>query len=138
MQVFVDSDVIIASLLSSSGAAYKLLYTDFLIPTISSLSKKELDVVVTRLGIDSNDFERLLHERLKIIPLSLSGMALKKFEKYVRDIYDAHIVAGAKEAHVRFLITYNVKDYKMEKIKDDFSIIIITPGQFLQYLRSLK
>lgn len=39
---------------------------------------------------------------------------------------------------VRFLITYNLSDYKIERIKDELGIIIITPGQLLQYLRSLN
>lgn len=139
MEVFVDSDVVISSLLSSSGASYQLLHTDSVTHIISSFSQKEIEIVVERLSMNKNDFEQLLKERLKVIPLSTSAATVKtKFQEYVLDINDAHIVAGAKVANVRFLITYNVKDYKIERIKDDFNIIILTPGQFLQYLRSLK
>lgn len=139
MEVFVDSDVIISSLLSTSGASYQLLHTDSVTHIISSFSQKEVEIVIERLSINKNDFEQLVKERLKIIPLSISAVTVKtKFQEYVFDSKDAHIVAGAKEANIRFLITYNVKDYKIERIKDDFNIIILTPGQFLQYLRSLK
>lgn len=139
MKIFVDSDVIISSLLSSSGASHVLLHTDMVASLISSVSHKEIEVVLERLGIDKQAFKKLSGERLKIISLPLAIEDIKKtYEEYVLDINDAHIVSGAKEADVRFLITYNLKDFKIERIKDDFNIIILTPGQFLQYLRSLK
>ena len=60
-----------------------------------------------------------------------------EYKEYVSDIHDAHIVSGAKEAKVRFLISYNLKDYNLEKIKQDLNILVMSPGQFIQYLRSL-
>jgi predicted nucleic acid-binding protein len=139
MKIFVDSDVIISSLLSSSGAAYRLLHTDAVASVISSISQKEIEIVVERLGIEKRDFTKLSQDVLEIVQLETSVVAREQiFQEYVLDINDAHIVHGAKEAEVRFLITYNLKDFKIERIKEDFNIIILTPGQFLQYLRSLK
>ena len=48
------------------------------------------------------------------------------------------LVYAAVQAHVRFIVTYNQKDFRSERIKDDFRIIVLTPGQLLQYLRSLR
>ena len=60
------------------------------------------------------------------------------FGQHSRDPNDAHIIAGAVKAKAQFLLTYNLKDYKIDKIKKDFGIIVTTPAKFLQYLRSLQ
>ena len=139
MDIFIDSDVIISSLLSKTGAAYILLHTDTINPLLSSISQKEIEIVIARLDINKNIFIDLLRENLKVVPLLTSNNDIKKkFQEFVLDINDAHIVAGAKEANVRFIITYNLKDFKIERIKDNYNIIVLTPGQFLQYLRSRK
>jgi len=60
LKVFVDSDVIISSLLSSSGAAHFLLHnTDAVKPCISNLSLQEIRIVVERLAIDSKKLASL-------------------------------------------------------------------------------
>ena len=139
MRIFVDSDVIISSFLSQSGAAYFLLGTASLQLFISSLSKKELETVVKRLGIESNMLTTLIENTLKVTMLLDSLPEIKEsFKQYVLDENDAHILAGAKAAKADFLITYNVKDFKIDKIKKDLGILTLTPGNFLQYLRSIK
>lgn len=139
MRVFVDSDVVISSLLSCSGAAYLLLDTQTLNLYISLLSQNELEIVVKRLGIERDRLNELIQSKLHVIPLPQSLTNIKEFYKdYVLDMDDAHIVAGAKASEAKFLVTYNIKDFKAGKIKEDFNIIILTPGQFLQYLRSIK
>lgn len=138
MRIFVDSDVVISSLLSQSGAAHLLLSLTPFELFISSLSKKEIEKVVRRLKIESNRLKILIEKNLEIIKLSESVSEIKKsFNQYVLDENDAHIVAGAVAAKADFLITYNVKDFKIEKVKQDLGIVILTPGNFLQYLRSI-
>lgn len=138
MRIFVDSDVVISSLLSQSGAAYLLLNTPSLKLFISSLSKRELEKVVQRLGIKSTMLKEIIDNNLDIvnIPEPL-GDIKDSFGQYVIDVDDAHIVAGTKAAKAEFLITYNVRDYKIEKIKQDLNVLILTPAAFLQYLRSI-
>ncbi len=51
---------------------------------------------------------------------------------------DAHIVLGAKQAKGKFLVTYNIKHFLVEKIREDVGIIVLTPAFLLQYLRSLN
>ncbi|TSC86082.1 MAG: Uncharacterized protein G01um101416_732 [Microgenomates group bacterium Gr01-1014_16] len=126
MKVFVDSDVVISSLISDTGASAQLLKTNNEIKKIiSNLSQKELEIVKARLKID-----RPL-PKLETIIIS----NIKKYSIYSTDPNDAHIVAGAHQAKARFLITYNLKHYRIEKIKQDMNIIVMTPGTFLQYLR---
>ncbi len=125
MKVFVDSDVVISSLISNTGAASELINNLDIKKIISNLSIKESEIVKLRLNIN------------KPLPMLETIVIdnVKKYSTYSIDPNDAHIVAGADQAKVRFLITYNLKHYKIDKIKRDLNIIIMTPGMFLQYLR---
>lgn len=138
MDIFVDSDVVISSLISQKGAAYSLIHYHSVNRFISDISILEMNVVVKELHINKQSFKETIHNYFKIIHLKTSIKEINKIYKtYVYDIDDTHIVAGAKEANVRFLITYNLRDYKINKIKRDLDIIVLTPGMFLQYLRSI-
>ncbi len=139
LRVFVDSDVIISSLISDSGAAYLLLHqTGRVDYYISNFSITELERVVMKLSLETTELKKLIHKVFKVIHLDESTQQLKvKYKDHVLDADDAHIVAGAHRANCQFLITYNTRHFKLAKIKDDFSVITITPASFLQYLRSI-
>jgi predicted nucleic acid-binding protein len=139
IRVFVDSDVIISSLISESGAAYSLLNNtksvELYIPNFSSL---ELERVVKRLNIKSETLNVAIVTRLNTVKIDLPYVKIQQqFSDYVRDPHDAHIVAGAREARANYLVSYNVRHFVPEKIREDFQIILLTPGLFLQYLRIL-
>jgi len=137
LKIFVDSDVVISSLLSSTGAASFLIHqTENIKLFVSNLSQKEMEIVTDRLHIQTDKLQSLLERKFTII--DLRNKARENYFHYVLDKNDVHIVFGAKETQVRFLITYNIKDFNSEKIKQDLNILIMTPGQFLQYLRSLQ
>ena len=139
IKIFLDSDVIIASLLSQTGAANAIVNNTDLISFISNFSHEELNRIVGKLGADKSKLARLIKSRLKTIKLKLSNnKILDKFEDYAYDKDDAHIIAGAKEAKAKFLVTFNTKDYKIDKIYQDFDIRVILPGGLMQYLRSLE
>jgi len=139
LKVFVDSDVVISSLISSTGAAFLLLnQTTDIELCISNKSKEELEKVVDRLDLSSIELKQLIQTRVTTIHLEKTLKEIKKeFADHVLDIDDAHIVAGAKKAKVNFLISYKTKHFKADKIKDDFNIILTTPSNLLQYLRSI-
>jgi len=97
-----------------------------------------LDRAVDKLGVDKSNLEGLLKNRLKTIKVKLDKeKILDKFGDYTNDIKDAHIVAGTKTAKAKFLVTFNIKDYKIEKIQQELGIRVITPGGLMQYLRSI-
>jgi predicted nucleic acid-binding protein len=136
MRVFIDSDVVISSLLSSSGAAYFLLNKSQIKPVISSVSIKELRIVAVKLGIKPEKVEMLIANRFEVHALKKELKEVKnEYMGYVTDVNDAHVVAGAHGAKVKYLISYNLKHFKIDKIKSDFNIILLTPALFLQYLR---
>ncbi len=140
-RVFVDSDVVISSLLSDKGAAFLLLHTQE--PStrffITQYSVGELEIVTERLKIPRKNLTSLVDASLETVQIPTSRQRLRKtYEPYVIDAGDAHIIGGAVEMKCRFLLTYNIKHYKSEKIKEKFNILLMTPAMFLQYLRSLQ
>jgi len=139
IRVFVDSDVIISSLLSESGAAYTLLHNTQQIELyISNFSIIELERVVNRLNIELERLHTVTATRLCSINIELPYEKVQRqFAAYVRDPHDAHIIAGAKEAKAAFLVSYNIRHFVPEKLREDFQLILLAPGLFLQYLRSL-
>lgn len=136
--VFLDSDIIISSLISNTGAAHLILHTPKLKLFISNYSKKELESVVSRLRINSSQLAKLV-QTLTVTNIDNDIPQIKiDYQKYVSDIDDAHILAGAVNCKARFLVTYNLKHYKVELIKRELGIIVLTPALYLQYIRSLK
>lgn len=137
MRVFIDSDVVISSLISSKGAAYSLLQQSKIKPIISSVSDKELRAVIKRLGIKPEKLDELIKQRFEVVEISRNLKEIKqRYSKYVTDENDAHIVAGGDNANVKYLISYNLRHFKTDKIKDELDILVMTPALFLQYLRS--
>lgn len=140
-KIFIDSDVIISSLVSQSGAAYLLLNKINLELYISNISIREIKRGVNKLDLDNEKFQNLLKKTLKKVGLKENKAGIERikaiFKDYVFDENDAHIVAGARRAKVKLILTYNIKDFKIEKLAKNFKIVVITPAKFLQYLRSL-
>ena len=136
-RVFLDSDVVVSSLLSKKGASRVLIFKTPILASqlyISNMSKKELKKVSMRLKIFESDLNGVL-KRLKSINIGKDNNVLKrKYGKYVTDPNDAHIVGGAVQSRSKFLVTYNQKHYKTEVIKRELGIIILPPGKLLQYL----
>ena len=95
--------------------------------------------MVRRMGIDQRKFESLIDDRFEIIKVAQTLNKLKlDYADYVTDINDTHIIAGARLAKVKFLISYNLKHFKTELIKNSLDILVLTPALLLQYLKSQK
>jgi predicted nucleic acid-binding protein len=114
VRVFVDSDVIISSLISASGAAYALLHdTEQVELFISNFSIAELEKVISRLKLKIEGLQALTATSLNIVSVSQSYEKVQQqFAYYVHDADDAHIVAGAKEAGSIFLVSYNIRHFE--------------------------
>ncbi len=138
LKVFVDTDVAISSFISQTGAAYLLLnQTEQLDLCVSNISAQEIDKVAKRLHLDTEKAKSLIHKRFSVVQIKETAKDIQSiFDEYVLDPNDAHIVAGAKTAHAQFLISYNTRHFKADALKADFNIIITTPANLLQYLRS--
>lgn len=138
-KVFVDSDVVISSLISEKGAAYLLINKQNSNFVISNISKEELEKVVDKLKLNQDKLQDLIKKRLKTIKINQKIETIKKeFKDFTSDPNDTHIIAGAVKAKSKFLLTYNIRHFKKKEINKDFGIIVLTPAQYLQYLRSLE
>ena len=137
LSVYVDSDVIISSLISQSGAASFIFNLKNINLFASNYSKKETKIVAERLGLKETKVNELFEKKLEVVSLNDDLEKIKeKFADCVTDKDDAHIVAGAVKSKAQFLVSYNLRHYKANKIKTDFNILLMTPAMFLQYLRS--
>lgn len=133
--VFLDSDVVISSLISPTGAANFLTHHEEITCFVSNISLKEIERVSIRLHL--TNMKRSIHQRLRIIELEDTDRNIgQRYGAFVLDPGGAHIVAGVSKSGVRFLITYNLKHYKAERLKRELDILVMTPARFLQYLRS--
>jgi len=137
-KIFVDSDVVLSSLLSSKGAANFLLNEVDIKLSISNISLLEIERGIVKLNLDKNQLRRLTKNRLKLVELKESTKKIKEsFKNYIFDEDDAHIVAGAQKAKAKVILSYNLKHFNRQKIKEEFGIVVLTPAQYLQYLRGM-
>ena len=134
---FVDSNVVVTSLISHKGASYYLFWTTNQNFAISTLSVKEIRAVVKRLDLDMTALENMITKRLSVTKLTALSELREKYLPYVSDPHDAHVVAGTVASKASFLLTYNVKHFNTNIIKRDFDVITLTPAQYMQYLRSM-
>ena len=139
IRVFVDSDVVISSLISRTGAAYLLMHDARIARFVSDASLSELKQVARVLHLSQKDLQKLVQTHCEVVRIvARKNTMLRRMTEYTRDTNDAHIVVGAKEVKAKFLVTYNTKHYKIEKIREDIGIIVLPPAFLLQYLRSLN
>lgn len=138
IRVFVDSDVIISSLISRKGAAYLLMYDTRIARYISNVSFSELKRVAGVLDLSQKDLQKLVQTQCRVVVIGDRKKDLQRIAQYTRDANDAHIVLGGKLAKAKFLVTYNMKHYQIEKIREDLGIIVLSPAFLIQYLRSLN
>ena len=137
INIFLDSDVVISSVLSKNGSAHFILASSMFECFVSNYSTKELRKVAERTDLDFKSIKAILDKNTKTSVLRGSLKSFKKeYGQFVRDEDDAHIVAGAHKSKSKFLLTYNAKHYDIDKIKAELGITVIKPGNFLQYLRS--
>lgn len=132
-KVFLDSDVIVSSCLSITGAAHLLLNQNRLVKFYTNLQKNELKIVFNRLSIAPAKLSQVLK---KCTLITIKSPNLNLYSKHTIDPNDRHIIAGAVASGSIFLITYNLKHFRLESLKRDFGLNTLTPAQFLQFLRS--
>ncbi len=139
VRVFVDSDVIISSIISQKGAAYLLMRDSRITRFVSDVLIAEVTRVASILNLSQTELRRMVHKQCtKVVLGAKKETLLKRVDAYCRDDNDRHIVAGAKAAKARFLVTYNIKHFNVENIREELGIIVLPPAFLLQYMRSLN
>lgn len=137
IKVFVDSDVIISSLISTRGAAHLLLHDRLnLTLTVADTQLPELKQVTKRLKLNPGRLNNLIDKKVKIIKPKKSDFT--DAENLTTDPNDRHIAVGIVASKPKFFVSYNLRHFRIEKIKTDLKVICLTPAQLLQYLRGLN
>ena len=135
-KIVIDTNVILSGLLSQKGTSYKLLR---LIP-------KKLFTVVMSVPLIL-EYESILHKSIR--KLNLSKTDIEDFLDYIcaisehtkiyylwrpilKDPYDDHILELAVSSNAKYIVTFNISDFKEAKT---FGIHAIEPEEFLEKIR---
>jgi putative PIN family toxin of toxin-antitoxin system len=133
--VIIDTNVFVSALKSKKGQSYKvlqkLLNNEFqialsvpLVLEYEKVLKKEINHKIIS-EKDINDFVNYLCQIGK--PAKIYYL----WRPFLKDPYDDHILEVALAANCKYIITFNVKDFKNTK---DFGIEAINPYEFLKRL----
>ena len=140
MIVTMDTNVLLASLISQSGASHKILRLiisgklDFALSTQVLLEYDDVlkrEEVLERTGLGRNEIEDLL---------DLLALLAQKHNKYyrlrpnLRDENDNLFVECAFVSSSHYLITSNIRDFDSGELKG-FGFQILTPKDFYQMWR---
>lgn len=142
MKVFIDSSVIIASLLSATGGstlAILFCETKMIDGFISPEVVKEIKLVIERKFPEKKkQFEKILTEtNLRSIKLKDKKL-ITRAKKWIKDPNDAPILAAAKQANVDYLITLDIRHFiKDPNVTKKSGMRILTPGDFLEVVKQM-
>ena len=138
IQVFLDTNVIISSLISKTGASYQIIRNNDIKKIISQGVLEEVSIVTKRHDLDTKKIHGIVSQ-LNCASITISKNKITKtYSKYVSDEKDSHIIGATHKTETKFLITHNIKHFDSDKINSDLGVIVLKPGNFLQYLRSQK
>lgn len=135
IKVYLDTDVVISSLISQKGASYELIQSNLYDKYISNYGLEETEEVSRRHSLSQKKLNDLL-KYIKVKNLELTQQKLiDKYSDYVFDVYDTPVIASAHILKTRYLVTFNTKHYNIFEIRKKLKIAVLTPGRFLQFLR---
>jgi len=139
--IIINSNILFSSLIKEDGftrAALLVLKNTsnvkLLIPnTVVNEFKINLSEISRKSGLSSKNvlitFEKLLENVERLNELDLKD-EIKEGIKYVKDEKDTPFVAVALKYRPAYILTYNVKDYKKEKL-EKLDILVVTPKDAL-------
>ena len=137
IKIFIDSSVIIAALISKTGASREVLIfreSSFFEGWISTKVIDEVTKVIERKSlILENDLKEILNvANLKVVK-KLDPFLLLETSKWIKDKNDAHILAAAKQADVDIILTLDIRHFiKDLEVSKKSGLKIMTPGEFIK------
>lgn len=144
IQVFTDASVVVAATLSPTGGSaliFKLANKDKfqLVLTKSVFLEAHLILKNKYQPRQLADLHRLLSVFKDSIKTTPTTKEQELFSSFIDDPKDYHVLAGAVKHQVDFLLTFDRRHFMTEKLqRANLSFTINTPGQFLEYFRSLQ
>ncbi|MBD3280114.1 PIN domain-containing protein [Candidatus Dojkabacteria bacterium] len=132
MKVFLDADVVFSAVYSSKGASRALFEQKGIKPFSSEICLQEAGKALKRYGKELNS---QLAGRLDLVKISTDEE--KECMVYVKDVYDAHVVAAAKKMGAKLLTTFNLRHYMIRKIENELNIEVMRPEEVLFFAREV-
>lgn len=136
-RVFFNASVIIAGLISPKGGSAKLLnMVKFgeLNGEISEIIVDEISRHALKTKIKKHTLQKRMRDIFRNISDAPDKKSVRKFEKIVSDLGDAHVLASCAELDIDYLVTLDKKH--LLALKDKIKKFrIMTPGEFLQVLK---
>ncbi len=137
MKIVLDTNVVLAALLSKRGASHRLLVWLFEAAqkhsVVSNTLLMEYGAVLTRSEHMENypqfsrdEIERFLDD---IASISYHQKIHFLWRPFLRDASDDMVLEVAANAHAEAIITFNPRDF--QGVTEHFGIEILSPGMFL-------
>ena len=140
-KIFIDTSVLIAAVLSNTGASnyiFRLAEKDIIdiILTVKVLKEARRNLLAKYGQISLKEMQELLIKHKKSIKQDIKKDTEEKFSDLIEDQNDLHILAGANAYKADYLITLDKKHFMTAKLKQSNLLFkIILPGKYLEKLR---
>lgn len=138
MKIVIDTDVVLAALMSRDGVSNRLMIWIFehhqKINVVSNPLVTEFEAVLLR-ERNRQQYEQFSKEELQsfvddICLISHHQRISFLWRPFLKDIKDDMVLETAVNAVCEYIVTYNVRDFS--GVEEKFSIKIVTPKQFLK------
>lgn len=135
LRVFLDTSALVAGIVSSKGAARQVLrlgQAGVFQLVVSPQVLRELDRNITKKypRFASASRAQIANIRPELCD-EPKASAVRKFHGIIEKD-DQAILAAAVEAKVEWLVTWNTRDFMVEKVAKSVDFKIVTPGQLLK------
>lgn len=131
IRVYLNTDTIIAAIIQPHGSTANLLKNSQIIKYLSDTSRSEITEVVHRKELSTTSSAQIIKQ---CQPVNTQKFKISKIADYVSDPGDQHILSSAVQSKSQFLLTYNLKHYKVDRIYKELGIIVLIPAKLLQYM----
>lgn len=139
-KVFLDTSALIAGIISPSGAAREVLRlceAGIIDPVVSRQVLTEADRNLSeKLPALVADYRALMRHMAPVLVKDPSRTAVERAARVIHR-KDAPILAAASDADVDYLITWDTRHFRNERVKRFGRFKVVTPGEFLLDFRRL-
>lgn len=136
--VFIDTNVLIAGLLSRTGASAAILdlgEAEEIQIVVSQQVLVEADRVISaKFGSMVSRYREFIQNLTPKLIDDPPPLKVKEAKRVIRQD-DAPILAAAKMELIHYLVTLDTHHFHTEKVRNFLSLPILTPGEFLEEFR---
>lgn len=132
--IFLDANIIFSASYTDKGTSFYLvtLSDKYIQVTTSSQCLEEAQYHFFKRYNNNISKELLLNVK---IDQTFDNELEKEFLKFVNDDNDAHVLVSAYYAKAKYLVTGNLKDFKVNEIYEHFRISVLSPADMIMIVR---